>query len=152
MSSSTGSTVDSPARPSWSRCSSRVSRPGNCARWNATNIAGMVIGFIVFWPIGLFVLAWILSGRQVRDLPAVARDVWSRVFNGMETRKNGATDNIVFNEYQQTQYDRISEIKNEIRERARRFTEYREDIQRRRDQEEFERFMASSPGASARGE
>ena len=152
MSSSTGSNADSSARPSWSRCGSRVSRQGNCVRWNATNIAGMVVGFIVFWPIGLFVLAWILSGRQVRDLPAAARNVWSHLFNGVQTQRHSATDNIVFNEYQQTQYDRISEIKNEIRDRASRFSEFREDIQRRRDREELERFMASSPGTQERAQ
>lgn len=107
----------------------------------------MVIGFVVFWPIGLMVLAWILSGRHVRDLPTAVRDLWSRFFSQTESRFHGGTDNIVFNEYQQTQYDRISEIKNEIRERAKRFAEFREDIQRRRDRDEFDRFMASAPGS-----
>lgn len=152
MSSSTGSTVDSSKHPSWSRCGTRYANNGSCARWSPTNIAGMVIGFVVFWPVGLVILAWILSGRHVRDLPAAIRDLWSRFFSKTESRFHSGTDNIVFNEYQQTQYDRISEIKNEIRERARRFTEFREDIQRRRDREEFDRFMASAPGSSGRGE
>lgn len=152
MSSSTGSTINSPDGRAWSRCGSRVSNSRSRASWNATNIAGMVIGFVVFWPIGLFVLAWILSGRQVCDLPAAVRDMWSQLFNGVESRRHAGSNNIVFNEYQQTQHDRITEIKNEIRERARRFAEYREDIQRRRDQEEFDRFMASTPGTPGRSE
>lgn len=51
------------------------------------------------------------------------------------------TDNVVFNEYQQTQYDKISEIKHEISERRKRFNQFREDVQRRVDEQEFEAFM-----------
>ena len=151
MSSSTGSNVDATAQLHWFNCSSS-NNSGGCARWSAANIVGMVIGFMIFWPLGLAILAWILSGRQVRDLPAATRDLWARFFSNGEARFHKGTDNIVFNEYQQTQHDRISEIKNEIRERARRFSEFREDIQRRRDQEEFERFMASAPSNSGRTE
>ena len=56
----------------------------------------------------------------------------------------------MFNAFQQTQYDRIAEIKEEIRERSRRFTEYRADAQRRADEEEFNRFMANSPASDSK--
>ena len=55
------------------------------------------------------------------------------------------TGNQVFNEYQQTQFDRIREIKDEIKERARRFADFRSDAKRRADEEEFRRFMDDSP-------
>ena len=53
--------------------------------------------------------------------------------------------NSVFNAFQQTQHDRISEIKEEIRDRARRFSEYRADAQRRADEAEFNQFMSNKP-------
>lgn len=115
----------------------------------------MVLGFVLFWPAGLLILAWVLSGRHVRDLPAVARNMWAKFFGDSELHfgaRRAYSDNIVFNEYQQTQFDRISEIKNEIRERAHQFATFREDRQRRRDQEEFERFMATSPNRPDREE
>ena len=62
-----------------------------------------------------------------------------------------AVDNVVFNEYQQTQYDRIREIKEEIKSRANRFSEFRMDAKRRADQEEFNRFMASGPYSDSSG-
>jgi hypothetical protein len=51
----------------------------------------------------------------------------------------------VFNTYQNTQYDRIREIKEEIRARAKRFSEFRADVKRRADEEEFNQFMSNAP-------
>ena len=110
-------------------------------RWTGFNIASMVVGFVFFWPVGLVVLYWILKGRDARDLPAAVREQWSQFRGGSYSR----SDNIVFNEYQQTQYDRIREIKDEIDSRAKNFAEFRNDAQRRKDEEEFNRFMSSSP-------
>ena len=143
MCSSRRSTVDSRAHHSWSR------EAGRSGRWTTINIAAMVVGFVLFWPVGLVVLFWIYSGRDVQDLPGAVREQWGRMFNGTQ-RTSGDSDNVVFNDYQQTQYDRIREIKEEIKSRARRFGEFRMDARRRADQEEFDRFMAngSKTGAS----
>jgi len=58
-----------------------------------------------------------------------------------------ASHNSVFEEFQQTQYDRIAEIKEEISERARRFNEFRSDAKRRAEEEAFNSFMANRPEA-----
>ena len=116
-------------------------RKGN---WSGRNIAAMVVGFVLFWPLGLVLLYWNITGRDVKDLPAAARGLWSKASNrGASTV--GDEDNIVFNEYQDTQYDRIREIKAEIEERAKRFRAFRADAKRRKDEDEFNRFMASAP-------
>ena len=117
---------------------------GGKANWSGINIAAMVIGFVLFWPIGLFFLYWIMTGRNVLDLRADLAEKWHQ-FKGGESRKSGGTDNEVFNEYQQTQYDRIREIKEEIKNRARRFAEFRSTAKRRADEEEFRRFMDDTP-------
>jgi len=113
--------------------------------WSGTNIFAMVLGFVFFWPVGLLVLFWILTGRNAVDLPGAIKDKWLAFREGsdMEFRfsTSDKTDNVVFNEYQQTQYDKIREIKHEISERSKRFVNYREDAQRRADQKEFEAFM-----------
>ena len=113
--------------------------------WSGLNIAAMVVGFVFFWPVGLVILYWTMTGRNVKDLPGAIRD---RV-TGHSSRFGGSdtSGNVVFNEYQQTQNDRIREIKAEIKERSRRFDEFRADAKRRADQEEFNQFMASSPAA-----
>lgn len=146
MSSATQSGVSSSSRP-WSCGNGRSSSTANSHRWSGINIAVMVLGFVMFWPLGLVVLAWIMTGRDVRDLPAAIKARWHQFFGGgsVESRFMSGSDNIVFEEYQQTQYDRISEIKNEIRERAKHFKDFSMNAKRRADQEEFDRFMSTAP-------
>lgn len=151
MTSSSSSTVEHNRCGPWS--ANRASRRGGkCGgNWSGTNIAAMVVGFVIFWPVGLMVLFWILSGRHVQDLPGAIRQQWRSFFgNGREPVE--AVDNVVFNEYQQTQYDRIREIKEEIKGRAQRFRDFRMDAKRRADQEEFNQFMASSPSSDSSGQ
>ena len=132
-----------------SSLSRTTSISGRCDRgkWSPGNIAAMVLGFVFFWPVGLVILYWIISGRNVQELPGAVKQKWMQ-FRGNEsvaTVHPDDSDNSLFNEFQQTQYDRISEIKEEIRERAQRFREFRDNAQRRADEEEFNRFMATGP-------
>jgi hypothetical protein len=120
---------------------------GRCVggHWSVANIAALVLGFIVFPPLGFVVLLWTILGRPIQDLPAWVRDTWMQFFGGGNARTHTESDNIVFNEYQQTQYDRIHELKEEIKKRAESFRAFRSDAKRRQDQQEFEAFMASHP-------
>ena len=143
------SATDTPTgngRPSTRYCRARRCNGDN---WSAFNIAAMVLGFVFFWPIGLFVLFWIVSGRNVQDLPAAIRHQWVSLrgnFEGTSTSgARGHSDNVVFNEYQEAQYERVREIKDEIKARARRFRDFRANAQRRRDEQEFNDFMANAP-------
>ena len=124
---------------------------GSCwgGHWSGANIAAMVLGFIIFPPLGIVVLVWALMGRRVQDLPAWVRDKWTQFFPGGRSVSSNDSDNVVFNEYQQTQYDRIQEIKDEIKRRAEAFRAFRFDAQRRKDQKEFEDFMATNPNNGA---
>jgi len=146
MSSSTASNTDPSDNQLW-----RYDPADRCdgANWSCFNIATMVLGFVLFWPIGLFVLCWILAGRNVRTIPRVFRQQFSRLTGFARSDRYGgwdkSVDNDVFNEYQQTQFDRINEIKDEIRERSRRFNDYRANAKRRADEEEFNNFMADTP-------
>nr|CAA6829390.1 MAG: Unknown protein [uncultured Thiotrichaceae bacterium] len=142
MSSSSSSKVDKSGERSW-----KCSDTGSCGgKWSGKNIFFMVLGFVFFWPVGLVILFWILSGRNVSDLPAAVKQKWADFSGKHGGEPESASDNTVFNAYQQTQYDRISEIKEEIKSRARRFREFRADAKRRADDEEFNQFMANNPG------
>ena len=114
--------------------------------WSCSNIAAMVIGFVLFWPVGLFILAWTLSGRPVQTLPGAIKKQWRAFRSEHRGQASGGSDNVVFDEYQDTQYDRIREIKEEIKDRARRFSQFREDARRQADQAEFDEFMSTNPG------
>lgn len=147
MSSSQSNTVGQQGYKAWSRCGNTM---GKNARWSGINIAAMVVGFVFFWPVGLLVLFWIMSGRQVQELPGAIREQWGRMF-GNSSESAGTEDNVIFNEYQQTQYDRIREIKEEIKTRSGRFGEFRMNAKRRADQEEFNSFMAGGPYSNPTG-
>lgn len=140
--SSIGSTVDQSERRSRGHCCGNWGSRGN---WSGLNIAAMVLGFMVFWPVGLFVLYWIIKGRSVKELPQRIREQWLRMTGSRHGNGGGPSDNVVFNEFQQTQHDRIREIKDEIKERSRRFAQFRANIKRRADEEEFKRFMDEAP-------
>ena len=116
--------------------------------WSGLNIAAMVVGFVLFWPVGLFVLFWIITGRDVQELPDAIRGLWSRVddvWRGNGSDSRATTENVVFNEFQQAQYERIREIKDEIKARARRFRDFRAKAKRHADEEEFNQFMSDAP-------
>ena len=147
MSSSQANTVGQQGYKSWSRCGNGM---GKNARWSGVNIAAMVVGFVFFWPVGLVVLFWIISGRQVQELPGAIREQWGRMF-GNSSETGEAVDNVIFNEYQQTQYDRIREIKEEVKTRSSRFGEFRMNAKRRADQEEFNSFMSGGPYSNSSG-
>jgi len=127
------------------------SRGGCCARgnWSAMNIAAMVLGFVFFWPLGLAVLFWVISGRNVIDFPEAVQAKWLSMTSGSfgHGRRHGNSDgeNTVFDEFQQTQYDRIREIKEEIKNRARSFRDFRSNARRRAEEKEFRDFMAGNP-------
>jgi len=148
MSSSNGPSAATSSDHSY--CFGRGYGKGSCSKgnWSPLNIGAMVVGFVLFWPIGLLVLYWNISGRDARDLPGAVKQKWSSLFNRTGTKQedfSATAHNTVFEEFQQTQYDRIAEIKEEIKERARRFNEFRSDAKRRAEEEEFNKFMASNP-------
>jgi len=79
MESAENTVVDSTSKRS-KRCSGRYGADfGRKGSWTGYNIAAMVLGFVFFWPVGLVILYWIIRGRDVRDLPAAAREKWSAV-------------------------------------------------------------------------
>ena len=140
---SDGSVVDNSSHKS-----NRYSKSGCCSgNWSGINIAAMVIGFILFWPLGLVVLYWNIRGRNLKDLPAAFQQLWAKITNFSSSQKNeySVSDNAVFDEYQQTQYDRIREIKDEIVDRAGRFNTFRSDAKRRAEEREFKDFMSKNP-------
>jgi hypothetical protein len=117
-------------------------------------IALMVIGFIVFWPIGLVILAYLLwSGRMMgcggdydrwRER-AMAR--WERRRARWERRCGGAprmrpTGNRAFDEYRSAALRRLEE-------EAEEFQAFLERLRFARDRAEFDEFMTERRNRAA---
>lgn len=118
-------------------------------KWNAVNVISIVVGMVVYWPVGLFLLGWVICDRQVRDLPGAISER-ARKLAGW-TRQHTGTGNRVFDEYQQTQFDRIAELKAEIREREAAFRRYTDEKNRAEEKNQFDEFMRRGPAGSSEG-
>jgi hypothetical protein len=114
-------------------------------------IALMVIGFIVFWPVGLAILAYIIwSGRmggcgyhrEAADWRDRAAERWERKRERWERRMERwgrgpemrASGNRAFDEYREDALRRLEE-------EAREFKEFLTRLRHAKDRAEFDEFM-----------
>jgi hypothetical protein len=111
--------------------------------WTPLTIALMVIGFMIFWPLGLVMLAYILWGQRVpevrRHFEGMKRDWSSRDWCG--PRGNARSGNTAFDDYRERELRRLDEERRKIEEDRREFEAFVHNLRRARDQEEFDRFM-----------
>ncbi|WP_196260382.1 DUF2852 domain-containing protein [Pelagibacterium limicola] len=118
--------------------------------WSALTIALMVLGFIVFWPLGFAVLAYILWGEYFGGSKERAES-WLKerkhsfkgrhCHNGHYRGYRGATGNAAFDDYRQEQLKRLEEERRRLEEEREAFEEYLANLHKARDREEFDRFM-----------
>jgi hypothetical protein len=140
------------------------------SRWTPFEILAMVLGFIVFWPIGLAILGYKFwqSRYGGPDLQSLANDRWQDARTmmasgpwgsargcGRSTRRGGfysaPTGNVAFDEWRTAELARLDEERRKLDEAQREFAEYVEAIRRAKDREEFERFMAERRARPANG-
>jgi hypothetical protein len=128
------------------------------SRWTAFEIIAMVLGFVVFWPIGLAILGYKLwqSRYGGPDLQTLATSKWqdartmmasnSWSCGGGTRRANryygSSTGNAAFDEWRTAELARLDEERRRLDDAQREFAEYVDVIRRAKDREEFERFMA----------
>ena len=114
--------------------------------WTPLTIVLMVLGFIVFWPLGLAMLAYILWGERIpevrRHFAGMRRD-WSAEYGGCGARGTGysRSGNAAFDEYRARELKRLEEERQKLEEERRAFEAFMQNLRRARDQEEFDRFM-----------
>lgn len=123
--------------------------------WTPATIALMVLGFVVFWPLGLAMLAYIIFGERLRDFKRNANDRADGFFNGFRrsTRRYGptATGNTAFDDWRRAETDRIEEQRRKLEEMREEFDSYLRELRRAKDQEEFDRFMRERGGRGPEG-
>jgi hypothetical protein len=137
------------------------------ARWTAFEIIAMVLGFIVFWPIGLAILGYKFwqSRNGGPDLQTLAANKWedARAMMGSNSswgcgamkrasRFYSASGNAAFDEWRTAELARLDEERRKLDEAQREFAEYVDAIRRAKDREEFDRFMAERRARPAGGQ
>jgi hypothetical protein len=117
--------------------------------WTPLTILLMVIGFIIFWPLGLLMLAYILWGDRIPEIGRHfegAADDAKREWRGFAGRTAGGygfanSGNEAFDAYRERELKRLDEERRKLEEERREFEAYARDLRRARDKEEFDRFM-----------
>jgi hypothetical protein len=118
--------------------------------WTPATIGLMVLGFIVFWPLGLAMLAYILFGERLQAFKHTANeklDGFTRSCRGGRWQNNGrgrhpfSSGNMAFDDWRKAEIDRIEEERRKLDEMRAEFDNYMRELRRARDQEEFDRFM-----------
>ncbi|SDR25946.1 DUF2852 domain-containing protein [Pseudovibrio sp. Tun.PSC04-5.I4] len=124
--------------------------------WNPLSIALMVLGFVVFWPLGLAMLAYILWGDNMTGWKRDAKCQWDRsnLKNAMDGMQAAAgSGNAAFDDYREKELNRIEEERKKLDSMRKEFDDHMHDLRRAKDQDEFDRFMrnrhnrASGPSA-----
>lgn len=121
--------------------------------WTPLTIGLMVLGFIVFWPLGLAMLAYILWGDRIpeirRHFEVTGENArqWAG-FCGPQSRRHGfrPSGNAAFDDYRENEFKRLEEERRKLDEELREFESYMRDLRRARDQEEFDRFKSERAG------
>jgi hypothetical protein len=117
-------------------------------QWSPVTIGLMVLGFIVFWPLGLAVLGYILWGEKFGGSPERARGWMNRMAGaGMRNyerhgfSRRSESGNLAFDEYRAEQLRRLEEERRRLDEEVHAFHDYMRNLRMAKDREEFDRFM-----------
>jgi hypothetical protein len=121
--------------------------------WTPLTIALMVLGFMLFWPLGLAMLAYILWGDRLPEFSRGASGARRNFRNGWGCNPHAReTGNLAFDEYRQRELRRLDEERRRLDEERREFETYVTNLRRAKDQEEFDRFMAERRASRSAGE
>ena len=110
--------------------------------WTPATIALMVLGFVVFWPLGLAMLAYIIFGDRLKTFKKDANDTMDGMFASCRGKFRGgrgsafrsATGNVAFDEYRE---ETLRRLEDEQRE----FHDFLGRLRMARDKAEFDQFM-----------
>ncbi|MDP2355580.1 MAG: DUF2852 domain-containing protein [Beijerinckiaceae bacterium] len=139
-------------------------------RWRIIEIAAVVVGFMVWWALGLTLLAiklWRNRQGYPTDMITAARGAfeenvmkrWPGMTSGFACRTNSASvardwgftasrssGNSAFDGWREGELARLEEERRKLEAAEREFSDYIESLRQAKDREEFERFMRERTG------
>ena len=116
--------------------------------WTPVTIAMMIFGFMIFWPLGLAMIAYIVWGDRLDQFKADVNSATDK-FSGMCSRgpsfnAHARTGNVAFDDWRETELKRLHEERMKLDNMRAEFDDYARELRRAKDQAEFDRFMAHS--------
>ena len=128
--------------------SNPVIRPG----FHPMSIGLMVLGFVVAWPLGLAMLAYMIWGDRMQAFFEGVRNGYLRSRLAAEMRRGfgggfgansfGSTGNAAFDAHRAAELERLEAERRRLDEERREFEAYMAHLRHARDREEFDRFKA----------
>jgi hypothetical protein len=120
--------------------------------WSWAEIALVVGGFIVFWPVGLVALVLKLFKGELWRGSSELTPPWKDKSPGDMAGKwrghwQGAwhqpsSGNAAFDEYRKAELEKLEQERRRLEDEQKAFAEHLAKLRRAKDQEEFDRFMA----------
>jgi hypothetical protein len=128
-----------------------ATRPYTRGRWTGLNIVLMIIGFALFWPLGLAMLAWIIWGDEIAGKAEQFKGSFRSFADRAPSFGNtafgntafGGSGNVAFDDYRARELERLAEERRRLEEMRAEFEGFLKELRRVKDQEEFDRFMSS---------
>jgi hypothetical protein len=118
------------------------------ARWSFWEIAVMIGGFALFWPVGLIALFWKLKKGELWPGSADSATPWAS-WRGFETMRwrwpeglRSHSGNSAFETYKAQELEKLELLRRKLMDEQKAFGDFLERLKRAKDQEEFDRFMA----------
>jgi hypothetical protein len=128
--------------------------------WRPIEILAMVLGFALFWPIGLAIVFWKVWQRKhdyQGDLATFIQEKWQAKrerymapkadwargasrFSGWGHHSSG---NSAFDEWRSAELARLEEERQKLVAAEREFGDFMDNLRRAKDREEFDRFMSA---------
>lgn len=128
--------------------------------WTPVTIAMMVLGFMVFWPLGLAMIAYIIWGERLDEFKSEMNNATDGFFRSCRSsgrgsnRKSGfgrphhGTGNAAFDDWRDEELQRLDEERRKLDAMRKEFDAHMRDLRRARDKEEFDEFMQSRAKSS----
>ncbi len=124
-------------------------------KWSKLELATMIGGFIVFWPVGLLALgAKLINGEMWKGskhnvMPWTAYSEWrankgDRPFGFAAPNWSAKTGsgNAAFDAYKKQQLERLETERRKLDEEQKAFADHLNKLREAKDKDEFDRFMA----------
>lgn len=115
--------------------------------WTPVTIAMMIIGFMIFWPLGLAMLAYIIFGDRLDQFKETVNETTDRASEMFSKGRHFAhqhqrTGNIAFDDWREAELKRLHEERIKLDTMRAEFDDYARELRRAKDEEEFNSFMA----------
>ena len=117
----------------------------------------MIIGFMIFWPLGVAMIAYIIWGDRLDQFKSDVNNATEKascMFKRSESssfKSHSRTGNVAFDDWREAELKRLHEERMKLDAMRAEFDDYARELRRAKDEAEFKGFMAERHKRSEQG-